>query len=139
MRNSFLKNYLYACEQVTGSNNRVSLLSDMSTLNKGELIKCFDATNLKQKDGVSIPCTVIEKASIFFYELLRKPISREKHNSFACLALLLFIYERGYWIRIPQREFYDLIIWIRASNPLNHKETVRGINKVFEKYFYPVS
>ncbi|HEY4515854.1 MAG TPA: hypothetical protein VJH67_01550 [Candidatus Paceibacterota bacterium] len=137
MQTDFLKVYTYVCNDILG---RYKLLfgAELSDLQPKEIEKCAHSINLKQKSRGPIPHTTLEKAAVLLYELLHRHISNSKRDRFACIAFLLFLYERGFWIELNHKEFYALIEWIKFSPDIAQKETVAGILKLLKASCYPL-
>ncbi len=105
--------------------------ADIASCDRERIDKSFRTTKIKHESGVRLARTIEEKAAILFYELVKYPIARHKPKMMALIALLMYLYTHGYWLKLPHRELVTLIWWIEKSHPLTQKETIEGVRKIF--------
>jgi prophage maintenance system killer protein len=108
----------------------------LSLINKESIDRCFLATKTKHKSGIRLSRSILEKSAVLLYELVKQNSSQRKSKLVACIACMLFLYQNGYWLVLPARDFKSLLIWIESTHPLNEKETITGIRNVLKTHVH---
>lgn len=73
--------------------------------------------------------TLISKASIFFYLMIKNHPFQNGNKRIAMTSLLVFLYKNRKWIRVDTQEFYNFTVWIAQSPPAFKDEAVKAIEK----------
>lgn len=103
-------------------------IPDFSTRFPNVLESCL-AIPFQSFSGKSPYTTLISKASILFYLMIKNHPFQNGNKRIAITTLLVFLYKNGKWIRVDIQELYKFTMWIAESNRTVKDEAVRAIEK----------
>jgi len=78
--------------------------------------------------------TLVAKASILFYLLIKNHPFQNGNKRIALTTLLVFLLKNGKWLRIDLDELYRLTIWIAESKPRDKDFVLAAIREVLENH-----
>jgi len=103
-------------------------IPDFSTRYPNILESCL-ATPFQTFTGKSCYPSLINKASILFYLLIKNHPFQNGNKRIAMTTLFVFLYKNTKWLRVDTQELYNFTMWIAQSPPRFKEETLRAINK----------
>lgn len=78
--------------------------------------------------------TLIDKASILFYLLIKNHPFQNGNKRIALTTLLVFFYKNNKWLSADTQELYNFTIWIAQSPAALKEETVKAISHFIKKH-----
>lgn len=78
--------------------------------------------------------SLIAKASILFYLMIKNHPFQNGNKRIAMMTLLYFLYKNHKWITIDTIELYNFTMWIAQSPAKLKDETVKAIEKFIKSY-----
>ena len=94
-------------------------IPDFGTRYPNRLEACLESPR-QSYDGELYP-TLIEKAAILFYLMIKDHPFKNGNKRIAMTTLILFLYRNKKWIKVNSHEFYRFTMWI-AESPAKAKE-----------------
>ena len=80
--------------------------------------------------------TLISKASILFYLIIKNHPFQNGNKRIAMTSLFVFLHLNKKWIKVDTQELYNFTVWI-ASSPRGAKdEAVRATEKFLKKHIH---
>jgi death-on-curing protein len=73
--------------------------------------------------GKALYPTLVAKASILFYLMIKNHPFRNGNKRIAITTLLLFLVENGKWLKADTQELYNFTVWL-AQSPAGVKDQV---------------
>ncbi len=104
-------------------------IPDFSTRFPNVLESCV-LTPFQKFSGKALYPTLIGKASILFYLMIKNHPFQNGNKRIAITALLTFLYNNDKWMRADTQELYNLIVWV-AQSPSQFKEQVVSAIRMF--------
>lgn len=78
--------------------------------------------------------TLISKAGMLFYLLIKNHPFQNGNKRIAITTLLVFLYKNKKWIEVDTQELFNFTVWI-AQSPARYKaEAVRAIEKFLKDH-----
>ena len=74
------------------------------------------------------------KGAVLFYLLIKNHPFRNGNKRLAVSSLLVFLYRNNKWIKVDNKELYNLAVWVAQSPSLAKDEIVIFISKFIKKY-----
>jgi len=108
-------------------------IPDFSTRFPNILESCL-ATPFQTFSGRSLYPTLISKAGIFFYLMIKNHPFQNGNKRIAMTALFVFLYRNKKWIKVDTQELYNFTVWVATSPRTVKDETVKAIEKFLKKY-----
>ena len=108
-------------------------IPDFSTRFPNILESCL-ATPFQTFSRKSLYPTLISKASMLFYLMIKNHPFQNGNKRIAMTTLLVFLYKNNKWIKVDTQELYNFTVWIAQSPPKVRKETVKAIEKFLSAY-----
>jgi len=71
--------------------------------------------------------TLIDKASIIFYLIIKNHPFLNGNKRIAVTSLMLLMYKNNHWLKVDPRNFYEFAVWIASSPAKLQKEVVEAI------------
>ncbi|MHC4618206.1 MAG: type II toxin-antitoxin system death-on-curing family toxin [Planctomycetota bacterium] len=96
------------------------------------------ATPFQSFDRKSLYPTLLAKASILFYLLIKNHPFQNGNKRIAMTALFVFLYKNEKWVEVDTQELYNFTVWVAQSPRTVKDETVRAIEKFLKKYLVNV-
>jgi len=103
-------------------------IPDFSTRLPDRLESCLAQPFLRCY-GKSLYPTLISKASILFYLMIKNHPFVNGNKRIAFTTLLLFLYNHGKWLKVDQKEIYNFTVWIAGSPAKLKDQVVAGIEE----------
>lgn len=79
--------------------------------------------------GKSLYSSLVSKASILFYLMIKNHPLQNGNKRIAMTTLFVFLHKNKKWIKIDIQELYNFIIWIAQSPPRLKDEVAKSIEK----------
>lgn len=108
-------------------------IPDFSTRFPNVLESCI-MTPFQRFGGKDLYPTVIGKASILFYLMIKNHPFQNGNKRIAITTLLTFLFENGRWITVDTQEFYNFTVWVAQSPSSVKEEVVAAIRKFIKKH-----
>ena len=108
-------------------------IPDFSTRFPSILESCLAAPfqSFSQK---SLYPTLLSKASILFYLMIKNHPFQNGNKRIAMTTLFVFLYKNKKWLKVDTQELYNFTVWIAQSPPKFKEETVKAIEKFLKAY-----
>ncbi|MFO8052835.1 MAG: type II toxin-antitoxin system death-on-curing family toxin, partial [Candidatus Omnitrophota bacterium] len=86
-------------------------------------------TPFQSFSGKSLYPTLISKASILFYLMIKNHPFQNGNKRIAMTAIFVFLYKNKKWIKVDNQELYNFTVWVASSPPKVKEEVVNAIEK----------
>ena len=103
-------------------------IPDFSTRFPDRLESCVAQPFLKCY-GKSLYPTLISKASILLYLMIKNHPFVNGNKRIAITTLFVFLYENGKWLKVDTKELYEFTVWIARSPARIKDPVVAGIEE----------
>ena len=97
-------------------------IPDFSTRFPNVLESCV-VTPFQRFSGKALHPTLVAKASILFYLMIKNPPFQNGNKRIAITTLLAFLLGNGKWLKADTQEFYNFTVWV-AQSPAGVKDQV---------------
>ena len=91
-------------------------IPDFSTRSPGVLESCI-ANAFQTYAKKELYPTLVDKASIIFYLMIKDHPFFNGNKRIAVTTLLVFLYINDKWIKVTDEELYQLAVWVAESPP----------------------
>ncbi|MBM3297006.1 MAG: type II toxin-antitoxin system death-on-curing family toxin [Candidatus Aminicenantes bacterium] len=108
-------------------------IPDFSTRFPNILESCL-ATPFQSFTKKSLYPTLISKAAMLFYLLIKNHPFQSGNKRIAVTTLLVFLYKNKMWIKVDNQELFNFTVWIAQSPARYKEETVRMIEKFLKDH-----
>jgi len=108
-------------------------IPDFSTRFPNILESCL-ATPFQSFAQKSLYPSLINKASILFYLMIKNHPFQNGNKRIAMTTLFVFLHKNRKWLRVDTQEMYNFTVWIAQSPPKVKKETVLAIEKFLKTH-----
>ena len=108
-------------------------IPDFSTRYPNALESCL-ATPFQSFSGKALYPSLISKAAILFYLLIKNHPFQNGNKRIAMTTLFVFLYRNHKWIKVDTQELYNFTVWVAQSPPIVKDETVKATEKFLKKY-----
>jgi death-on-curing family protein len=108
-------------------------IPDFGTRFPNKLESCLAVPFYKYGRKIFYP-TLISKASVLFYVMIKNHPFQNGNKRIAMTTLLVFLYKNKKWLRVDNQELYNFAKWVAESNPRLKDETVKAIEKFVTTY-----
>ena len=108
-------------------------IPDFSTRFPNILESCL-ATPFQSFSKKSLYPTLISKASILFYLMIKNHPFQNGNKRIAMTTLLFFLHKNKKWIKVDTQELYNFTVWIAQSPRDVKEETVKAIDKFLKRH-----
>ena len=78
--------------------------------------------------------TLLSKAAILFYLLIKNRPFQDGNKRIAMTTLFVFLYRNGKWLRVDTQELYNFTVWVAQSPRTVKEETVKATEKFLRRY-----
>ena len=109
-------------------------IPDFSTRFPNILESCL-ATPFQSFSGKSLYITLISKASILFYLMIKNHPFQNGNKRIAMTTLLVFLFENKKWIKADTQELYNFTLWVTQSPSSVKGETIKAIEKFLKLHW----
>jgi len=108
-------------------------IPDFSTRFPNALESCL-AVPFQKFSGKSLYPTLISKAAMLFYLLIKNHPFQNGNKRIAMTTLFVFLYRNEKWIKVDTQELYNFTVWVAQSPPIVKDETVKATEKFLKRY-----
>ena len=108
-------------------------IPDFKTRFPGILESCL-ATPFATFGGKDFYKTLIEKAAILFYLMVKNHPFQNGNKRIAVTALLTFLALNKKWLRVGTQELYLFAVWVAKSPAELKNDTVNAVKTFLKKY-----
>lgn len=108
-------------------------IPDFSTRFPHALESCL-AVPFQAFGGKSLYPSLISKAAILFYLLIKNHPFQNGNKRIAMTTLLVFLYRNGKWIEVDTQELYNFTVWVAQSPRTVKEETVKATEKFLKSH-----
>ena len=108
-------------------------IPDFSTRFSGALESCL-AAPFQIFSGKSLYPTLIAKAAILFYLMIKNHPFQNGNKRVAMMTLFVFLHNNNKWLVVDEKELYNFTVWVAQSPPTVKNETVKAIEAFLKKY-----
>ena len=112
-------------------------IPDFSTRFPNILESCL-ATPFQGFGGKFLFPTLLAKAAILFYLLIKNHPFQNGNKRIAITILFVFLYENGKWIKADTQELYNFTVWVAQSPSSVKEQTVEAIKAFLKKHIVPL-
>ncbi|HEW79901.1 MAG TPA: type II toxin-antitoxin system death-on-curing family toxin [Phycisphaerales bacterium] len=103
-------------------------IPDFSTRFPNTLESCL-ATPFQSFSGKSLYPTLISKAAMLFYLLIKNHPFQNGNKRIAMTALFVFLYKNNKWLKVDTQGLYNFTVWVAQSPATVKDETVKAVEK----------
>jgi death-on-curing family protein len=103
-------------------------IPDFSTRFPNVLESCV-LTPFQRFSGKALYPTLVGKASILFYLMIKNHPFQNGNKRIAITALLTFLYSNNKWLRADTQELYNFTVWVAQSPSPLKEQVVAAIQK----------
>jgi len=96
------------------------------------------ATPFQSFSKKSLYPTLISKASILFYLMIKNHPFQNGNKRIAMTTLLFFLHKNKKWIRVNTQILYTFAVWVTESPSDAKEETLGYIEKFIKKHIVPL-
>ena len=108
-------------------------IPDFKTRFPGRLESCL-ATPFQKFANKELYSTLVEKAAILFYLMIKNHPFQNGNKRIAITTLLVFLYKNHKWLRVDPYLFYQFAVGVAKSPPKEKEKILISIQKFIEKY-----
>ncbi len=108
-------------------------IPDFSTRFPNALESCL-AVPFQSFSGRSLYPTLISKAAMLFYLLIKNHPFQNGNKRIAMTTLFVFLYRNGKWLQVDTQELYNFTVWVAQSPRTVKDETVKATEKFLKTH-----
>ncbi len=108
-------------------------IPDFSTRFPNALESCL-AVPFQRFSGKSLYPTLVSKAAMLFYLLIKNHPFLNGNKRIAMTTLFVFLYRNGKWLRVDTQELYNFTVWVAQSPRTVKEETVKATEKFLKRH-----
>lgn len=108
-------------------------IPDFSSRFPNVLESCL-ATPFQSFSGKSLYPTLVSKAAMLFYLLIKNHPFLNGNKRIAMTTLFVFMYRNRKWVKVDTQELYNFTVWVAQSPRTVKDETVKAIEKFLKAY-----
>jgi len=108
-------------------------IPDFSTRFPNALESCL-AVPFQRFSGKSLYPTLVSKAAMLFYLLIKNHPFLNGNKRIAMTTLFVFLYRNGKWLRVDSQELYNFTVWVAQSPRTVKEETVKATEKFLKTH-----
>jgi death-on-curing protein len=108
-------------------------IPDFSTRFPNALESCL-AVPFQSFSGRSLYPTLISKAAMLFYLLIKNHPFQNGNKRIAMTTLFVFLYRNGKWLVVDTQELYNFTVWVAQSPRTVKDETVKAAEKFLKRH-----
>jgi len=103
-------------------------IPDFSTRFPNVLESCV-LTPFQRFSGKALYRTLVAKASILFYLMIKNHPFQNGNKRIAITTLLTFLHSNGKWLKADTQELYNFTVWVAMSPSQVNEQVVAAIQK----------
>ncbi|MFH1717037.1 MAG: type II toxin-antitoxin system death-on-curing family toxin [Planctomycetota bacterium] len=108
-------------------------IPDFSSRFPNALESCL-AVPFQTFSGKALYPTLISKAAMLFYLLIKNHPFQNGNKRIAMTTLFALLYRSGKWLRVDTQELYNFTVWVAQSPRTVKDETVKATEKFLKSY-----
>jgi len=108
-------------------------IPDFSSRFPNILESCL-ATPFQSFSGKSFYPTLVSKAAMLFYLLIKNHPFQNGNKRIAMTTLFVFLYRNGKWLKVDTQELYNFTVWVAQSPRTVKDETVKATEKFLKTH-----
>ena len=108
-------------------------IPDFSTRFPNILESCL-ATPFQSFNGRTLYPTLLTKASVFFYLMIKNHPFQNGNKRIAMTSLFVLLSKNKRWLKVDTQELYNFTMWVAQSPAQVKDETVRAIEKFLKAH-----
>ena len=108
-------------------------IPDFSTRFPNALESCL-AVPFQRFSGKSLYPTLVSKAAMLFYLLIKNHPFLNGNKRIAMTTLFVFLYRNGKWLKVDTQELYNFTVWVAQSPRTVKEETVKATEKFLKTH-----
>lgn len=108
-------------------------IPDFSSRFPNVLESCL-ATPFQSFSGKSLYPSLVSKAAILFYLLIKNHPFQNGNKRVAMTTLFVFLYRNKKWVEVDTQELYNFTLWVAQSPRTVKDETVMAIEKFLKAH-----
>ena len=108
-------------------------IPDFSTRFPNALESCL-AVPFQRFSGKSLYPTLVSKAAMLFYLLIKNHPFLNGNKRIAMTTLFVFLYRNGKWLKVDTQELYNFTVWVAQSPRTVKEETVKATEKFLKRH-----
>jgi death-on-curing protein len=111
---------------------------DFSTRFPNVLESCI-MTPFQSFSGKSLYPSLVAKASILFYLMIKIHPFQNGNKRIAITTVLTFLHENGKWLTVDTQELYNFTVWVARSPSGSKDHVVAATEQFFKKHLTSIS
>ena len=108
-------------------------IPDFSSRFPNVLESCL-ATPFQSFSGKSLYPSLVSRAAILFYLLIKNHPFQNGNKRVAMTTLFVFLYRNKKWVEVNTQELYNFTVWVAQSPRTVKDETVMAIEKFLKAH-----
>jgi death-on-curing family protein len=112
-------------------------IPDFTTRYPNRLESCL-ATPFQTFGKKSLYSSLVSKASILFYLMIKNHPFQNGNKRIAMTTLMVFLFLNKKWIRVDTQELYNFTVWIAQSPPKLKDEVIKAVEKFIKTYMVQI-
>jgi death-on-curing protein len=108
-------------------------IPDFSTRFPNILESCV-VTPFQQFAGKRLYPTLVSRAAILFYLMIKNHPFQNGNKRIALATLLTFLHSNGKWLKVDTQEFYNFTVWVAQSPAGYSKQVVAAIEQFIREH-----
>ena len=112
-------------------------IPDFTTRYPNRLESCL-ATPFQTFAKKSLYSSLVSKASILFYLMIKNHPFQNGNKRIAMTTLMVFLFLNKKWIKVDTQELYNFTVWIAQSPPKLKNEAVKAVEKFIKTYMIQI-
>ncbi len=108
-------------------------IPDFSTRFPNALESCL-AVPFQRFSGKSLYPTLVSKAAMLFYLLIKNHPFQNGNKRIAMTTLFVFLYRNGKWLKVDTQELYNFTVWVAQSPRTVKEDTVKDTEKFLKRH-----
>jgi death-on-curing family protein len=112
-------------------------IPDFTSRYPNRLESCL-ATPFQTFGKKSLYSSLVSKASILFYLMIKNHPFQNGNKRIAMTTLMVFLFLNKKWIKVDTQELYNFTVWVAQSPPKLKNEVVKGIEKFIKTYMVQI-
>jgi len=108
-------------------------IPDFSTRFPNVLESCV-VTPFQKFSGKALYPSLVAKASILFYLMIKNHPFQNGNKRIAITTLLVFLLGNGKWIKADPQELYNFTVWVAQSPAELNEQVVAAIQKFIQNH-----
>ncbi len=95
-------------------------------------------TPSQQASGKVLYPSLVSKAGILFYQMIKNKPFEKGNRKIAAIVLLVFLYKNDKWLKADIKEFFNFIEWVAQSPAMLKEQVLSGIELFIRSHLVSV-